>query len=172
MLTDIEAPEEPGDAEAAETDQLVATYLLNEARVPDKLYERDVVYAVTATPLELLDLTDFQTMLKLETDADIQLEMRSHGFTQLDIGAITARQEFRPVTQAITNAVVRGSLRNENLQGLHSLSRHDAQPIYAIFQDGRYDDHLRLSSKAPVEVPLTADNTTLIEVATELHLKL
>ncbi len=169
VLTDIEPPEDEDEAEQAEFDRTLASALLKSPSVPEKIYERNAVFARTETPLQLVDLLDSTTQLQLEADPDVAQELRCHNFLQFDVGVLTAREEFRPVTQSVTNAVLRSTLYTESARGLFSLSRHDGKSIYAIFQDGKYDDALSEWNIAEGG-PLTPDHPTLVEVAGALGL--
>jgi len=162
----IPEPNLPEDALDAGIDVKIAA-ASRRRRIPPYIYERDAVYAVAASPLTLLDLTDVITMQRLERDPGVGREMRCCGYSQMDRGALLAPIQFRRLTQAITNGVLRGVFADEHFNGVRADSRHGGD-LYGVFLGGGYEPKLH----ATQQQPLTAHDPALRSVAATLDLDL
>ncbi len=156
----------PEDALDADVDVKIAA-ASRRRRIPPYIYERDAVYGESASPLTLLDLTDVITMQRLERDPGVEREMACCGYSQMDRGALLAPIQHRRLTQAITNAVLRGVFADEHFDGVRADSRHGGE-LYGVFLGGGYDPKLN----ATQQQPLTAQHPALQSVAATLDLDL
>jgi len=124
ILEKIPLPAEPEDVADAAADEHIAAASKRRA-VPPFIFERDAIYAAAlAGPLALLMLTDVTTLERLECDAGVGREMICCGYPQFDRGALLAPIAHRRLTQAVTNAVLRGAFSGERYDGMSADARH------------------------------------------------
>ena len=107
ILNNIPAPQLPEDEVDAAVDRAIAA-ASKRRPVPPFVYDRDIIYAAATRLLTLLDLTDVTTLQQLEGDVGVAREMVCCGYAQFDRGTLLAPVQHRRLTQAVTNAVLRG----------------------------------------------------------------
>jgi len=159
ILGNIPQPTSDDEAIDADRDRRIAA---EPRRVPPSLYERVAVHIRAEPALALIDLREVAVRERLANVEAIAQEMRARGFAQLDRGALLS--PHRPLTQAITGAVVRGTLF-PRVDGLFVESRH-AGDVVVVFAGEPFAPRLDIVAGEP----LTPSSREVITTASELGL--